>query len=150
MGLAQFARFWLPVLLWMSIIFAGSTDLASPKHTSRIIEPFLRWIAPGISEEMIQGVQYLIRKSAHATEYAVLSLLLWRARRRTQQPPATDWKWQDALFAVTISGLYAASDEYHQSFVSTRQAAVLDVLIDTSGAIAAMLLIWFVGRVRRS
>jgi len=44
---------------------------------------------------------------------------------------------------------YAASDEFHQLFVPSREASVLDVLIDTAGAVFALLLIWFIGRWRR-
>jgi VanZ family protein len=37
---------------------------------------------------------------------------------------------------------YAASDEFHQIFVPNRTALVSDVLIDTSGGVAGLLLLW--------
>ena len=45
--------------------------------------------------------------------------------------------------------LYATSDEFHQLFVASRQARVLDVLIDTSGAALGLLLIWIAGKLRK-
>jgi VanZ family protein len=44
------------------------------------------------------------------------------------------------LTTVLIVAGYAALDEFHQSFVPGRQAAVGDVLIDASGGIAAQLV----------
>jgi VanZ family protein len=42
---------------------------------------------------------------------------------------------------ILIVAGYAALDEFHQSFVPGRTAAVTDVLLDTSGGAAAQLLI---------
>ena len=41
-----------------------------------------------------------------------------------------------------MAAAFAASDEFHQSFVSTRTATAHDVMIDCSGAFAAVLLCW--------
>lgn len=142
MRTVRFFRYWLPPLIWMGIIFGGSTDIMSGKHTSRFIEPMLRWIDPSISDETIHVIQFQIRKCAHITEYAILSLLLWRARRKPVKNDLRSWTWSEPVFAIWISGLYAASDEFHQSFVSTRQGSPWDVLIDTCGATLAMLVLW--------
>ena len=72
---------FLPVVLWMSIIFIGSTDLGSSQRTSRIIGPILRWFNPEVSDETIRALQAVVRKSAHVCVYALLALLIWRARR---------------------------------------------------------------------
>src|SRR5476651_839744 len=68
-------KHWLPVILWMGFIFVMSTELGSFAHTSRIIEPLLRWLYPGISAKTVDLVHLLIRKGGHLTEYAVLALL---------------------------------------------------------------------------
>src|SRR5690349_15241729 len=73
---------WLPVVLWLALIFTFSTDAGSSKRTSRIIGPLLRWLHPGVSEETINTVQTVVRKGAHLTEYAILAALIWRALRR--------------------------------------------------------------------
>lgn len=77
----------------------------------------------------------IIRKLGHLSEYAILMLLLLRA---TSARPLTRSSVALCLLAVI---LYAASDEYHQSFVATRQTTVTDVLIDTLGGTIG-LLIW--------
>jgi VanZ family protein len=48
--------------------------------------------------------------------------------------------------AILFAALYAASDEFHQSFVPSRGPAVGDVLLDTEGATAAQLAMWLVLR----
>ncbi|PYL64267.1 MAG: hypothetical protein DMF25_07725 [Verrucomicrobia bacterium] len=78
----SFLKYWLPVLIWLSFIFIGSTDLMSAEQTSRIILPLLRWLKPDVSMETIAQVQFVVRKCAHVAEYAILATLLWRALRR--------------------------------------------------------------------
>jgi VanZ family protein len=71
----------------MAVIFGGSTDLLAECRTSRIIGPIMRWFDPHISDAAIGRVQFVVRKAAHVTEYAVLALLVWRALIRTKQLP---------------------------------------------------------------
>lgn len=118
---------WLPPLLWMALIFEGSSDLLSAQHTSRFIEPFLRWLFHGsLSMETIDKIHFLIRKAGHLSEYAILGVLFWW----TLRSPG----WRRAAYALLLAATFAASDEFHQSFVPTREASVRDVLIDTTGA----------------
>ena len=133
----------------MILIFAGSTDLLSSQHTSRIIGPLLRWIYPNVSDDTIRAVQAVVRKSGHVTEYSVLALLLWRARRKPVRNDFRPWSRRDAVFAVVCAGIYAATDEFHQSFVPSRDASVFDVLIDTCGATVGLVLLWLFGRWRK-
>jgi VanZ family protein len=141
----RFVRAYLPVVLWMLVIFLGSTDLGSARNTSRFIGPLLRWLKPDISDDAIRVVQACVRKAAHVTTYAVLTALTWSARQRLRGG-RPEWKWSDARVVLAVSVLYAISDELHQAFVSTRQASGLDVLIDTAGACLALFAIWTAGR----
>jgi VanZ family protein len=131
----SFLKFWLPVLAWMIFIFIGSTDLLSAEHTSRYIGPFLHWFAPNVSDATIGTVQLVVRKCAHLTEYAVLGVLLYRALRRFAP-------------ALIVAGIYAAFDEFHQWFVTTRTASPWDVAIDCLGAFLGLCL-WRLFRNRR-
>jgi VanZ family protein len=72
-------KYWLPLLVWLGVIFLGSIDLMSAEHTSRFIVPFLRWLKPDISPETLASIHFIVRKCAHVGEYAVLALLLLRA-----------------------------------------------------------------------
>jgi VanZ family protein len=133
-----FVKYWLPLLIWLGVIFIGSSDLMSAEHTSRIIDPFLRWLKPDISAETIAQVQFFVRKTAHLTEYGILAMLSWRAIfRGTNLKPQTSIAYL-ALWLATI--LVAASDEYHQSFVASRTAAYGDVLIDSGGALFGLII----------
>jgi VanZ family protein len=143
---ARFFKYWVPVLLWMTLIFGASTNLGAPKNSSRFIGPFLRWLVPKITDETVGHVQFAIRKACHVTEYAILGVLLWRARRKTISDRPHGWNWSHARFAVIASAIYAATDEFHQSFVATRQGSPWDVLLDTSGAVLGILVLWKMGR----
>jgi VanZ family protein len=134
----------MPAIIWMAVIFLGSTDLMSAEHTSRIIGPLLHWFNPDISAEAIARVQFFIRKTAHVTEYAILAMLLWRALRS-----GTGWqmKMSILLFLTWIAcAIFAASDEFHQSFVPSRTSSPIDVMIDVTGALIGLAICWFFAR----
>jgi len=144
----SFLLYWLPVLLWMSLIFGMSTDVGAPRHTSRFLRPILRWFNPDVSDETIRSIQLGIRKAAHVTEYAVLSLLVWRARRKPARGDGRPWNRADACVAFCIAVLFAVSDEWHQSFVPSREGHLRDVLFDSFGAALGLFAAWRIGRWR--
>ena len=141
-------KVYLPVLLWMTVIFLVSTDLGSSRNTSRFIGPLLRWFKPDVTDETIRRVQAVIRKGGHVTEYAILALLFWRAGRvfRKDKPLMQNWRWREAGWIVLWCALYAISDELHQSFISTRQGNPWDVLLDSAGALVGLAGLWAIGR----
>lgn len=133
----------------MAVIFSASTSLGAPNNTSRFIRPFLLWLNPQMPEETIELVHHIIRKCAHFCEYAMLGFLAWRVVHRDLSlsfPSAGRQYWLALLFCA----LYAASDEFHQSFVPTRQPAVLDVMLDTCGAGFGLLMTWCFRRFRKA
>ena len=102
----RLASTWLPVLAWAALIFALSS-------------------VPSLSTGL--GLwDLLLRKLAHAGEYAVLGALLARALPE----PA----------ALLVGAAYAVSDELHQTFVPGREGALLDVGIDSLGVLVGILL----------
>jgi VanZ family protein len=98
---------WLPVVAWAALIFTLSSvpDLGTGLGTWDLV----------------------LRKIAHATEYAVLAVLLWRA-------VGSGW----AAFWLAVA--YAVSDEIHQAFVPGRHASPLDIAIDAVGAAVGVAL----------
>jgi VanZ family protein len=139
----RFVRYWMPAIVWMAIIFLGSTDMLSAEHTSRFLVPFLRWIDPQISFAALNAIQFGIRKLGHLTEYAILAMLLWRAFRRTFTAVSKGMLAGGIFF---VSAAFAASDEFHQSFVPSRTSSAHDVMIDCIGAFVAVLLCWIFAR----
>ena len=132
----------------MSLIFVGSSDASSYTHSSRLLEPLLHWLFPHMTQAHVEVIHHFFRKCAHLTEYAVLATLIWRAVRKPVRRDPRPWSWREAAIAVLIVFLYASTDEFHQKFVPTRTPMVSDVFIDTSGAIAGMILLWAIGRWR--
>ena len=141
-------RGWLPVVFWMAVLFVASTDLGGTKHTSRILVPLLRWLVPDISRAAVNQVQLGVRKTGHTAAYALLAGLAWRARRRMGDI-SQSWRVNDAVFALLVATLYAASDEWHQTFTATRQGTLTDVALDVFGASLGLTAIWLWGRWRR-
>jgi len=70
----------------------------------------------------------ILRKFAHTFEYAVLGALLVRALGRPGP-------------AFLLGAVYAASDEFHQTFVPGRHGSPVDVAIDAVG-IAIGIVLW--------
>src|SRR5437763_16718763 len=64
---------WMPVIAWMLLIFAGSSDALSAEHTSRFLIPFLRWLDPAMSFQTIAAIHFTLRKCGHFTEYFILA-----------------------------------------------------------------------------
>lgn len=135
----RFLKYWLPLLIWLGVIFVGSTNLMSSEHTSRYIVPFLRWLNPGISPNTMWIIPVAVRKCAHVTEYAILAFLLWRSLRSF---PVLRARTTMCFGAVLLGcALFATSDEFHQTFVKSRTPSVRDVCLDIAGALVG-LLIW--------
>jgi len=132
----RWLKSWWPALLWAVVISAFSTGEFTAEHTSRVIIPILHLLLPGAYPETLTMLHGLIRKSAHFVEYFILSLLVLRGIRAGRKETHVGW----AIVAVGIVAGYAALDEFHQSFVPGRTAAVADVLLDTGGGVAAQLV----------
>jgi VanZ family protein len=134
----SFLKYWLPLLIWLGVIFVGSTSAMSTEHTSRSIVPFLLWLKPGMSPRAIWIILVVARKCAHVMEYTVLALLLWRALRSV---PTLCTKTLVVFLAVLLGcALFAATDEFHQTFIKSRTPSVRDVLLDVAGALLGLLI----------
>ena len=108
MALTRRLSLWAPVLLWAAMIFTLSA-------------------IPSLSTDL--GVwDTILRKAAHASEYAILALLLVRALERE-------------VPAFLIGFAYAVSDEIHQEFVRGRHASPFDVAMDAAGLALGLLLL---------
>jgi hypothetical protein len=127
-------RPWIRTLAWAVAIFVTSCFVVS---ASELID----WVrAASGSEAFTQGFAafwqaygVFIVKGWHATEYALLFALVFAALRKvTHWPPPVR-----CAVALAFCVLFAASDEWHQTFVPHRDGTLRDVLIDTAGAALA-------------
>jgi VanZ family protein len=114
---------WLPPLALMGLIFffSAQPDLNSGLGT----------------------IDTVGRKVIHFAQYALLAFLWWRALRGSLGARRA------ALAAFLVTVAYAATDEYHQSFVQGRHGSPLDWAIDTAGAGVASLRLARRAEVRR-
>ena len=135
--------YWLPPIVWLAAIFYFSTDSFSGENTGSLLYSIAHWIVPSLTEQQFRPIHFVIRKAAHFTEYGLLALLLFRAFRSGNP---IRWKWSWAISVWLIIAAYAMSDEYHQSFVSSRTASINDSFVDIAGGTTALLVLWLIRR----
>lgn len=130
--------YWLPAICVAIMISVFSTRFFSSEETSRIIVPILRWLFPSASADTLQLLHFGIRKAAHLAEFGIFSIAVFHGVRGERR----GWRLRWALIALLIAASYAGLDEWHQSFVPLRGARFSDVLIDSTGALLAQVLVW--------
>jgi VanZ family protein len=112
-------KYWLPVAVWMGIIFFFSSRPRIPVSESYTIS-------------------FVIFKTLHLIEYSLLYILLYRAMRNSGSKIQAKFTFQALLVAI----LYAVTDEIHQVFVPTREGRLRDVAIDSIGISVTAYYIW--------
>ena len=130
---------YVPLLLWMAFISFASTGNFSAGNTSRIIGPLVLWLFPGTTPETLLVIHGVTRKLAHLSEYALLGILAARAFRGSPRAWLRE-RW--FLVSLSLIVVYALLDEYHQTFVPLRTGTIYDSLIDMTGGLTALLIVW--------
>ena len=142
------------VIAWMAVIYGFSAENGEESsHTSEVVVDAVITVAEdvhlvgegGVSERARERMTFAVRKSAHATEYAILAVLIaacllsWGI-----------WKeWVIAVIAWTGASVYAMTDEYHQKAVAGRAGQWSDVGVDAFGAAIGIGIVILVLRRRR-
>ena len=106
---------WGPVMIWMGVIFFASSLAQRPS-------------TPGLETFDFDD------KIQHGSAYAVLAALVWRALDSRVG-------WERILLAIGFSIVYGFTDEYHQCFTPGRECSMADVVSDTIGAAAAVIVL---------
>ena len=124
---------WILVILWMALIFylshqpaTSSSDLSS--GITQMIMNIIEKLVPSGSFDF-ELFHHVIRKNAHFFAYLILGFLVANAV----------WGYKSMAVAILICVLYAMSDEFHQTFIPGRAGQVMDVFIDSAGAIVGVL-----------
>jgi VanZ family protein len=128
------ARWLLAPLAWTCVIAWMSTSGWSAAQTTPLLFPLFERLLPWASPEQIEALHWLTRKCAHLTEYGVLAGL-WRFAL-VARPPARGW-----AAPLVLSMLTAILDEWHQATTLTRGGSPADVLLDSAGAIAVLIVL---------
>jgi VanZ family protein len=106
----NFLYYWLPVLVYAGLIFYFSSLYEIPTMMIKIIPQTLIW---------------------HMIEYAILSILLFRAFINSKND---NFRNNTILLAILIASLYGITDEIHQFFVPGRIFSYFDMMFDFVGS----------------
>ena len=130
--------YWIPVILIMVLIFIFSHQPAnqSAALSSGITEIIIEMVENVIPNTQldIRSMNHLVRKNAHFFIYLLLGVLVMRALRKNGVDGI-----RGMGYAALICILYAISDEIHQLFVPGRSGEILDVIIDSVGAVIGIV-----------
>ncbi|MFC4769042.1 VanZ family protein [Effusibacillus consociatus] len=144
---------WLTItILFMLLIFVKS---AEPYQEQDLKPQLSAWVPLSVLETLLPRIEFqydkdlitwrqpydmmefLIRKAAHVSEFAILTLLWIRTFSHTRLTgPNSTW------ISGMISLLYALSDEWHQTFVPNRTGHLIDVGVDSIGIALVVVLVW--------
>lgn len=138
---------WIPAIVMAVMIgsFSGQDGNESQGLSNRVAECIVltvekvNIVSPEDDYErqrMIEDLQFTIRKCAHMTEYAVFTCFVLIGFYACGQRGAMLY-----VMGLAVTFLYASSDEIHQLFIPGRSGQFTDVLIDTSGGLAAILVV---------
>jgi VanZ family protein len=124
-GPARAGLAWFLVVAWAAVIFALSAT-------------------PNLRFAEADTIDFVVRKPGHMAAFGILAVLLWRAISYSRGRGAV-------AVSLVLTVLYAASDEFHQSFTAGRHPSLVDVAIDSVGALIALLALtaWLRLRSRR-
>jgi VanZ family protein len=138
---------WIPALVWLGFIAIESTNALSSENTSRALYPLLHFLL-GLDPVRFLTWHFVLRKTGHVLGYGILSILLFRAWRATM-PQRRDPRWSIVWARAALIGtaLVASLDEWHQSFLLSRTGNIRDVLLDSTAALVAqvLLFVWLRG-----
>jgi VanZ family protein len=108
----RFFLLWLPVLVWMGVIFSGSSIRSIPR----------------VGDETADG---LVHRVAHLIEFAVLGALVLRAVSQGKRITK-----RELIITLIVVAVYGASDEFHQRFTPGRSSEGIAVVFDAAGGLA--------------
>ena len=155
------------VIVWMVIIFflsempSNESNGNSKRIVNKIIEETIETSANETvqkstsnasstkaqkkNNEILENINYIFRKIAHAGVYFVLSILVLNLLLQIRNK--LDIKF--IMLNIVCCFAYACTDEFHQLFVDGRTGQFMDVGIDTIGAVFGALIYYFIYRLIR-
>ncbi|MGX8698777.1 MAG: VanZ family protein [bacterium] len=155
---------WLtlvPVALLMVAIFCFSAQPADASSRlsawvldvlRSLLRPLLRLFGSASWHGVFKfNAEYLLRKLAHFTEYALLGFLTVRHVLAVNRSANVRFAYPGGWLAAWLWAiLYAAGDEFHQRFVPGRAGQVRDAALDAAGALCGILAFLLLDKIRKS
>ena len=116
-------KYFIPSIFLVILIFMFSHQTGS--ESSGLSSQIVLWIQTYLH---IPISEFIVRKAAHMSEYALLTLTLIYGFYKNHYPIQ-----KIMIYSLIGTFLYACSDEMHQLFIGGRAGQFTDVLIDTCG-----------------
>lgn len=113
MNLKHFSKYWLPVILYIVLIFIISSRAVWPIPLGRVTN---------------FSYEYEVK---HVIEFAVLGILMFRAFNHSENIKI---KKTALLLAFAFTTFYGITDELHQLFVPGKICSGIDMFADSVGA----------------
>jgi VanZ family protein len=140
---------WIPALIWIAIITVESTDLLSSEHTGSVLYAALTHVFGTIDPSAFEVFHHFSRKAGHFVGFFILSYLLFRAWRATLPTRGSDlWSLPWARISFLMSVMVATLDEWHQSTIPSRTGTFHDVILDSTAALVAQAVLWWLLRAK--
>lgn len=141
--------FIILTIIWMALIFYMSNqpaDISSEQSSSVISMLSSLPIIGNLIDIMIANdtAQFIIRKGAHMFSYGVLATLCFMSMYDINKSIKNT-----GIKAITIAFIYACTDEIHQLFIDGRSGEFRDVLVDTTGSIIAIGIVYLLLKNKR-
>ncbi|SFJ68783.1 MULTISPECIES: VanZ family protein [unclassified Bacillus (in: firmicutes)] len=155
--------FWIPVLVWMGVIFYSSSQPYQQQDmrpdimkyvNAEFVKEHFSWVSIdygggtpiSIVNKGVDGfIEFFIRKGAHFTVFGILGALSYFALLR-----CVFNRKQVFWLSLLLVAMYAGMDEIHQSFTGDRTPMWQDSVLDTCGGITGILISRFVWKRKRS
>ena len=134
----------LVVIFMLFIFYMSSREGDKSTGDSSAVINFIK-IYLGIDLDMISNgnASFIVRKTAHATEYMVLFILIYMVTKEYENIK------RKVLLSLIITICYSISDEVHQYFVPGRDMRIFDVMVDSTGALIGVILLKIKNRLKK-
>ncbi len=135
-------RAWWPAIVWIGLIAFESTDFCSAENTGSLLYALLTRLFGRINFQDFLIFHHYLRKTGHVVGYGMLGLLLLRGWRATLGQNRVQLG-RTALLAWLGTVFVAALDEWHQSYIPSRNGSVWDVALDSAAGLVFLLAAYF-------
>lgn len=131
-------KYFIPSIFLMILIFMFSHQTGS--ESSGLSSQIVLWIQTYLH---IPITEFIVRKAAHMSEYALLTLTLIYGFYKNHYPIQ-----KIMIYSLIGTFLYACSDEMHQLFIGGRAGQFTDVLIDTCGGCLTIIFYYVLTKLK--
>ena len=137
------------VLAWMITVFMLSHQIAedSSKTSSNFITVIIKLFNKDIGQEQLETimlkVETIVRKLAHFVLYTLGGMLITIMFINFKE-----YITKTKITSFLLGATYAITDEIHQLFIPGRSGEIRDVLIDSTGILLGVFIIYLLMRIK--